>query len=65
MGTVNVLRSCARVHSIKRVIVTSSTAAMLLNETPMTPDVEIDETWFSNPVLCKENKVCKLNFIIS
>jgi hypothetical protein len=24
----------------------------------MTPDVVVDETWFSDPVICKEEKVC-------
>ncbi|GAY36943.1 hypothetical protein CUMW_025520, partial [Citrus unshiu] len=55
-GTLNVLRSCAKVHSIKRVVLTSSTAAMTQNGNPTTPDVVIDETWFSSSVFCKENK---------
>ncbi|KAH9774406.1 Epimerase domain-containing protein [Citrus sinensis] len=55
-GTLNVLRSCAKVRSIKRVVLTSSIAAMTQNGNPMTPDVVIDETWFSSSVFCKENK---------
>ncbi|KAM3733916.1 hypothetical protein ACB098_11G174200 [Castanea mollissima] len=55
-GTLNVLRSCAKVHSIKRVIVTSSMAAVMFNKKPLTPDVVIDETWFSDPVACEELK---------
>ncbi|XP_075645424.1 phenylacetaldehyde reductase-like isoform X1 [Castanea sativa] len=55
-GTLNVLRSCAKVHSIKRVIVTSSMTAVMFNKKPLTPDVVIDETWFSDPVACEELK---------
>ena len=61
-GTLNVLRSCAKVHSIKRVIVTSSMAAVMFNKKPLTPDVVIDETWFSDPVACEELKVCVFPF---
>jgi nucleoside-diphosphate-sugar epimerase len=57
-GTLNVLRSCAKVPSIKRVIITSSMASVMFNRKPVTPDVVVDETWFSDPVLCKEEKVC-------
>jgi len=53
-GTLNVLRSCAKVPSIKRVIVTSSMASVMFNKKPLTPDVVIDETWFSDPVACEE-----------
>ncbi|KAJ0039276.1 hypothetical protein Pint_23923 [Pistacia integerrima] len=28
----------------------------VLNGTPLNPDVVVDETWFSNPALCKESK---------
>lgn len=55
-GTLNVLRSCAKVHSIKRVVLTSSIAAITQNENPTTPDVVIDETWFSSSPFCRENK---------
>jgi nucleoside-diphosphate-sugar epimerase len=57
-GTLNVLRSCSKVPSIKRVIITSSMASVMFNGKPMTPDVVVDETWFSDPVICKEEKVC-------
>ncbi|KAJ0094376.1 hypothetical protein Patl1_17141 [Pistacia atlantica] len=59
-GTLNVLKSCAKVQSVKRVIVLSSLASIIHNGTPVNPDVVVDETWFSNPALCKESKVCKL-----
>ncbi|KAL6977726.1 hypothetical protein U1Q18_026515 [Sarracenia purpurea var. burkii] len=55
-GTLNVLRSCTKVPSIKRVVVTSSMAAVLFNPRPLNPDVVIDETWFSDPVYCEETK---------
>ncbi|KAI4373662.1 hypothetical protein MLD38_011765 [Melastoma candidum] len=55
-GTLNVLNSCAKVPSIKRVVLTSSVAAVVYNEKPRTPDVVVDESWFSNPELCRENK---------
>ena len=57
-GTLNVLGSCAKHPSIKRVVLTSSTAAVVFNGKPRTPDVVVDETWFSDPELCRESKVC-------
>lgn len=56
-GTLNVLRSCAKVPSIKRVIVTSSMAAVAFNGKPLAPDVIVDETWFSGPSFCEKSKV--------
>ncbi|KAJ4969631.1 hypothetical protein NE237_002730 [Protea cynaroides] len=53
-GTLNVLGSCAKAPSVKRVVLTSSTAAVVLNRKPRTPDVIVDETWFSDPEFCKE-----------
>ncbi|RZC62694.1 hypothetical protein C5167_024468 [Papaver somniferum] len=52
-GTLNVLGSCARTPSVKRVVLTSSTAAVLYNGKPRTPEVVVDETWFSDPEVCK------------
>ena len=57
-GTINVLRSCAKFPSVKRVVVTSSMAAVVFTGKPLTSEVLIDESWFSDPVLCKESKVC-------
>ncbi|KAL6311810.1 hypothetical protein AAG906_033286 [Vitis piasezkii] len=48
-GTLNVLRSCAKVPAIRRVVVTSSIAAVIYNGKPLTSDVIVDETWFSDP----------------
>ncbi|XP_047954718.1 phenylacetaldehyde reductase-like [Salvia hispanica] len=53
-GTLNVLGSCARTPSIKRVVLTSSIAAVFANGRPRTPEVVIDETWWSDPDFCKK-----------
>ncbi|KAJ6984788.1 hypothetical protein NC653_022941 [Populus alba x Populus x berolinensis] len=55
-GTLNVLRSCAKVHSIRRVVLTSSSAACIYSGKPLNHDVVIDETWHSDPAICKELK---------
>nr|XP_023912096.1 cinnamoyl-CoA reductase 1-like [Quercus suber] len=55
-GTLNVLSSCAKFPSVKRVVVTSSMAAVLYDKKAGTPDVVVDETWFSDPDVCKEAK---------
>ncbi|KAL6326252.1 hypothetical protein AAG906_004749 [Vitis piasezkii] len=55
-GTINVLRSCSKVPSVKRVVVTSSLASVLFTGEPLTSEVLIDESWFSDPVLFKESK---------
>ncbi|KAL3529911.1 hypothetical protein ACH5RR_009233 [Cinchona calisaya] len=56
-GTLNVLGACAKSSSVKRIILTSSVAAVAHNGKPRTPDVVIDETWWSLPDLCKEMKL--------
>ncbi|KAJ4978119.1 hypothetical protein NE237_008899 [Protea cynaroides] len=56
-GTLNVLGSCSKFPSVKRVVVTSSIAAVAFNGKPRTPDVVVDETWFSDPEFCKESKL--------
>ncbi|KAK8960775.1 Cinnamoyl-CoA reductase 1 [Platanthera guangdongensis] len=55
-GTLNVLNSCSKTSTVKRVIVTSSTAAVLFNEKPLSSDVMVDETWFSDSDFCEQNK---------
>ncbi|GMN26253.1 hypothetical protein TIFTF001_001237 [Ficus carica] len=55
-GTLNVLKSCAKSPSVRRVVLTSSTAAVVVNGKPRTPDVVVDETWFSDPNFCRETK---------
>lgn len=56
-GTLNVLGSCAKTPSVKRVVLTSSIAAVAFNGKPRTPDVVVDETWFSDPEFCKQNQL--------
>ncbi|KAF3776096.1 Cinnamoyl-CoA reductase 1 [Nymphaea thermarum] len=55
-GTVNVLRSCAKIPSIRRVVVTSSMAAVAVGRRARTPDAVVDETWFSDADFCREIK---------
>ncbi|BBG96878.1 NAD(P)-binding Rossmann-fold superfamily protein [Prunus dulcis] len=56
-GTLNVLRSFAKVPSIKRVVITSSMAAVAFNGKPLAPDVIIDESWFSDLAVCEKLKL--------
>ncbi|KAK0603348.1 hypothetical protein LWI29_003982 [Acer saccharum] len=56
-GTLNVLNACAKIPSIKRVVLTSSIAAVAFNGKPRTPDVTVDETWFTDPEICKQSKL--------
>ena len=61
-GTLNVLKSCAKSPSVKRVVLTSSMAAVSYNGKPRTPEVVVDETWFSSPDFCRESNVCAIFF---
>lgn len=56
-GTLNVLNSCTKASSVKRVVITSSMAAVANSGKPRTPDVTIDETWFSDPEICKASNM--------
>ncbi|KAF2293469.1 hypothetical protein GH714_002069 [Hevea brasiliensis] len=56
-GTLNILKSCTKVPSIKGVVITSSMAAVAFNGKPLAPDVIIDETWFSDPDICEKSKL--------
>ncbi|XP_020254541.1 cinnamoyl-CoA reductase 1-like [Asparagus officinalis] len=56
-GTLNVLSSCKKTPTVKRVVVTSSMAAVAFNGRPRTPDVVVDETWFSNSEFCRQSKL--------
>ncbi|KAM2263556.1 hypothetical protein ACFXTI_039826 [Malus domestica] len=55
-GTLNVLKSCEKFPAVKRVVLTSSLAAVKVNGKPLTSDVVIDETWYSDPLFCEEIK---------
>jgi len=59
-GTLNVLKTCAKVSSVKRVIVTSSMAAVLFREPTLGPNDLVDESCFSDPNFCTEKKVLEL-----
>ncbi|XP_040945786.1 phenylacetaldehyde reductase [Gossypium hirsutum] len=56
-GTLNVLGSYAKVPSIKGVLITFSIAAVILIGKPLADDVVVDETWFSDPIVCEKLKV--------
>ncbi|XP_052199840.1 phenylacetaldehyde reductase-like [Diospyros lotus] len=56
-GTLNVLQACAKTPSVKRVVLTSSMAAVAFNFKPRTPEVVVDESWFSDVEFCKQNKL--------
>ncbi|XP_071708206.1 phenylacetaldehyde reductase-like [Rutidosis leptorrhynchoides] len=56
-GMLNVLGSCSKALSVKRVVVTSSFATVAYNGRPRTPEVVVDETWFSDSVVCEREKM--------
>lgn len=56
-GTLNVLNSCAKTSSVRRVVLTSSIAAVAFNGKPRTPETVVDETWFSDPDFCRSSKL--------
>ncbi|KAI9078269.1 hypothetical protein K1719_039771 [Acacia pycnantha] len=56
-GTLNVLKSCAKFPSVKRVVLTSSMAAVTYNGKPRTPEVVVDEAWFSEPDFCRASQL--------
>ncbi|CAN0862314.1 Phenylacetaldehyde reductase [Linum grandiflorum] len=55
-GTLSVLKSCAKVGSIKRVVLTASMGSVLWNGKPRSPGVVVDETWFSDPQYCEKKQ---------
>lgn len=64
-GTLNVLGSCAKTPSVKRIVLTSSVAAVAYNGKPRTPEVVVDETWWSDPEVCKQMQVIFQIFFFS
>ena len=54
-GTLNVLESCAKVRP-KRIVVTSSVAAVS-STSKRTPTSVVDESFFSEPELCRREQV--------
>ncbi|MCD7462285.1 hypothetical protein HAX54_048174 [Datura stramonium] len=55
-GTLNVLGSVAMTASIRRVVLTSSVVAVAFNGKLRTPEVVVDETWWSDPDFCRESQ---------
>ncbi|GAB4832312.1 hypothetical protein Ancab_006325 [Ancistrocladus abbreviatus] len=53
-GTLNVLKACAKAKSVRRVVLTSSTAAVAYTGQPINADILVDETWFSVPSVCEK-----------
>ncbi|KAL8504717.1 hypothetical protein ACS0TY_016049 [Phlomoides rotata] len=56
-GTLNVLRSCRKVPTVRRVVLTSSIVTVLCNRNTKGPDVVVDETLFSDKGFCEEEKL--------
>ncbi|KAM1157990.1 hypothetical protein ACFX1X_028846 [Malus domestica] len=56
-GTLNVLRSCAKFPSIKRVVLTSSIVSIVFTGKPLSADTVVDESWFSDPAFCEKAKL--------
>ncbi|KAJ9563920.1 hypothetical protein OSB04_009080 [Centaurea solstitialis] len=60
-GTLNVLKSAAKVPSLKRVVLTSSMTAVMHNGRLLEDEVEVNETWFSDPQICEQKKSYNLS----
>ncbi|CAN6722578.1 unnamed protein product [Malus baccata var. baccata] len=56
-GTLNVLQSCVKSPAVKRVVMTSSMAAVMSTGKPLTSDVVVDETYYSDPLFCEKIKL--------
>ncbi|KAL4586257.1 hypothetical protein LXL04_010892 [Taraxacum kok-saghyz] len=55
-GTLNVLKSAAKVSSLKRVVLTYSIAAVFYDNSKSDSSV-VDETWFSDPETCEQKEL--------
>ncbi|KAI3449983.1 hypothetical protein Pfo_006648 [Paulownia fortunei] len=55
-GTLNVLGSCAKAPSVKRVVLTSSVASVYFNGKTLAPEVVIDEKWWSDVEFCRRTQ---------
>lgn len=56
-GTLNVLKSAAKVPSLKRVVLTSSVATVMFGVKLPESGGVVDETWFSDLAVCEQTKV--------
>lgn len=54
-GTLNVLSSCKKCPSVRRVVLTSSMAAVAYSGKSRTSEVVIDESWFSDVKICMQS----------
>ncbi|CAA0827233.1 NAD(P)-binding Rossmann-fold superfamily protein, partial [Striga hermonthica] len=55
-GTLNVLSSCLKAPTVKRVVLTSSMASVMVDRKPKTSETLVDETYFSDPEFVEELK---------
>ncbi|GAB4834405.1 hypothetical protein Ancab_032659 [Ancistrocladus abbreviatus] len=53
-GMLNVLKSCAKAKSVRRVVLASSMATVAFTGQPVNADDLLNETWFSVPNVCEE-----------
>ncbi|KAJ0439472.1 putative NAD-dependent epimerase/dehydratase, NAD(P)-binding domain superfamily [Helianthus annuus] len=56
-GTLNVLKSAAKVQSLKRVVLTSSMSTVTFGPRLAESGDVVDETWFSDPLFCEQKKL--------
>ncbi|KAL9994004.1 putative 3-beta hydroxysteroid dehydrogenase/isomerase, NAD(P)-binding domain superfamily [Helianthus debilis subsp. tardiflorus] len=56
-GTLSVLKSAAKVQSLKRVVLTSSMAAVVIRSGQPEHGFVMDETWFSDPSVCEQKEL--------
>ncbi|KAM1607820.1 hypothetical protein ACFX1Z_028349 [Malus domestica] len=56
-GTLNVLKSCVKFPTVKRMVLTSSMSSVSFSRTPITSGMVLDETWYSDPLVCEQNQV--------
>jgi len=52
-GTLNVLKSCVKSPTLKRIVLTSSIAAVAFTDRPKNPNPVVEESWYSDPEFCK------------
>jgi len=60
-GTLNVLKSCVNSPTLKRVVLTSSIAAVAFTDRPKNPNPVVEESWYSDPEFCKKRGVCAVS----